>query len=178
MNADQLLKIFYSNWTSSADWQNLDEIAWMISEDMISVNPIPLLSYNSFKKKLKLAKSPKSKLIKTGESIAHMALKLTGADFLINNLKIKPENIFFEYPLSGFEVDLIDSNLNFPVECGDTSAIKLEKYLSLDKTEQFFIIPYPHLKDLLIYSFTAKAKFFEYNSFKKDYLNKKNAKLR
>ena len=107
-----------------------------------------------------------------------MALKLSGQQFLHQNLKIPESNILFEYPLIGFEVDVIDRNLNYPIECGDTSAIKLEKYLYLPSTKKFFVIPYPHLTNLLIYEFIACPAFFEYIKFKNQYSNQKNAKFR
>lgn len=178
MTADSLLKIFYSNLQLGADWQNLDEISWMISEDMILVTSLPPIKHQKFIRTLNKIKNSNTKLIRTGESISHMALKSEAANFLKEQFHLSDQDIRYEYPLVGFEVDVIDKNLNFPIECGDTSAIKLEKYLALPNTKKFFILPYPHFKDLTIYQFVSSPKFFEYLDFKHKHLNEKNAKLR
>src|SRR3989344_6558544 len=171
-------KIFYSNFPISADLENLQEISWMYEEEMFSLDRILLASSDKFQKRINQVLDPKFGLIKTGESYSHMALKSFGTDYLKVKLKIKPNAIFYEYPLIGFEVDLIDKGLHYPIECGDTSPIKLEKYLNLDTVINFSIIPYPRLQSVFLYKFVPNKKFKEYINFKKEYLNKKNASFR
>lgn len=117
-------------------------------------------------------------LIKTGESLLHMALKSIATDYLIKSCGLKRDYISYEYPLIGFEVDLIDKNLFYPSECGDTNAQKLEKFLALPTTKIFFIFPYPHTGDVKVYQFIALPLFFEYLEHKNSFLNNQRAKWR
>ena len=75
-------------------------------------------------------------------------------------------------------VDVIDKDLHFPTECGDTNALKLEKYLALPTTKKMLVLPYPHTEDVKVFEFCANPKFFEYIKHKHEFLNQKNAKLR
>lgn len=78
-------------------------------------------------------------------------------------------------PFMGFEVDVIDRSLTTPVECGDTNALKLEKYLSKDTVERFIVLPYPASDSGSLYNFTFTTlpRFQEYLDFKqKDSLAK------
>lgn len=69
--------------------------------------------------------------MKNGESFNHLALKSFATDYLTETFGVLKGDVRYEYPLNGFEVDVIDKSLYFPVECGDTNALKLEKYLIL-----------------------------------------------
>lgn len=78
----------------------------------------------------------------------------------------------------GFEVDVIDKGLRFPVECGDTNALKLEKYLALISTEKMLILPYPHSAGVKVFEFCANPRFFEYIKHKEIFLNEQRLKYR
>ena len=177
MTSDDFVKIFYSNFTPGIDWANIDEIAWMFQEGLFSLNSKIIATNDKFLERIDLVANPKYGLIKNGESFEHMALKSFGKDYLIQSFGVPVSTVKIEYPLIGFEVDVIDEDLYFPTECGDTNALKLEKYLVLPTTKRMLILPYPHSGDVRIFEFTANPQFFEYIKHKQSFLNQKNAKL-
>lgn len=178
MTSEDFAKIFYSNFTPNIDWANIDEIDWMHDEGLFAMQSKVIASGGELTDRIDFVSDPKNRFMKNGESIAHLALKSFGKDYLISNYNIPEEEIRYEYSLISFEVDVIDKDSHFPVECGDTNALKLEKFLYLPSTKSFLVLPYPHLKDLKIFEFQANPKFFEYIKHKQDFLNRKNAKLR
>lgn len=178
MKSEDFLKIFYSNFTLNADWVNIDEITWMYEQSLIRFSSKIMANHSQFEERLKQATDSKEVSLVEGESLTHLVLKRFAADYLVDSLGISRADIKYECPLSGFEVDVIDKNFYFPVECGDTNALKLEKFLYLPPTKSFLVLPYPHLQDLKIFEFQANSKFFEYIQHKQQFLNKKNAKLR
>ncbi|MBI2599330.1 hypothetical protein HYW43_00215 [Candidatus Daviesbacteria bacterium] len=178
MNAQAFLKIFHSNYPLNIDWANIDEIAWMYTEGLLQVSSTVLVSHQQFEKRLSQESESKSSKLREGESLTHLILKLFARDYLIKKLGVNHRDILFEYPLVGFEVDVIDRNLKFLIECGDTNALKLEKYLALPTTNKLFVLPYPQLEDLKIFEFSAKPRFFDYIKHKQIFLNRQNARFR
>ena len=178
MTSEDFVKIFYSNFSPNIDWANIDEITWMYQEGLFTVSTQLIASSDEFAKRIDLVMNPKKKFIKSGEGDEHLALKSFAADYLIKHCGVQEEDIQYECPLIGFEVDVIDKDLHFPAECGDTNVLKLEKFLHLPPTKTFLVLPYPRLEDLKIFEFQANPKFFEYVQHKQQFLNKKNAKLR
>lgn len=120
-------------------------------------------------------RDPKNGFLRNGESDGHLALKSFARDFLINCCGILEDDIKYEHPLIGLEVDVIDKGLHFPTECGGTNALKLEKYLSLPATKKMLLLPYPYSEDIKVFQFEAKPRFLEYIKHKHTYLNQKNA---
>lgn len=153
MTSDDFANIFYSNYSPNTDWANIDEINWMYQEELFTIS---------------------SKIIGSSDEF----LKKIDADYLTSDYGVLKEEIKFEYPFIGFEVDVIDKNLHFPTECGDTNALKLEKYLTLISTQKMLILPYPNASDVKIFEFQTTPKFFEYIKHKQTFLNQKNAKFR
>lgn len=178
MNSDDFVKIFYSNYSPNIDWANIDEITWMYEEGLFTVSVKVIAQNSEFIKRIDSVLDPKNGFIKNGESDGHMALKSFAVDYLTSRCEVAKEDIRIEYPLIGFEVDVIDKGLHFPTECGDTNALKLEKYLSLPSTKKVLILPYPHSESVKVFEFVANPKFFEYIKHKQNSLNQKNAKFR
>ncbi len=178
MTSNDFVKIFYSNFSPSIDWANIDEVTWMYQEGLFTLSFKVIASDEEFLKRVDFVLDPRNGLARSGESDAHLALKSFAKDYLIRYCNVSEGEIKYEYPLIGFEVDVIDEDLHFPAECGDTNALKLEKYLSLSNTKRMLILPYPHSGDLRIFEFVANPRFFEYIKHKKNFLNRKNAKLR
>jgi len=177
MTSEDFLKIFYSNSPLGIDWANIDEIAWMYQEELIQLDSIVLASHDEFEKRLDKATQSNQMSLREGESLTHLVMKMFATDCLINKLGISKDNILYEYALIGFEVDVIDRDLNFPTECGNTNALKLEKYLSLPHTKKMLILPYPNLEDLKVFQFQATPRFFDYIKHKQEHFNQRNAKL-
>lgn len=177
MTSEDFVKIFYSNFSPNIDWANIDEISWMYQEGLFNVSNKVVASQDEFIQRIDFVLDPSNGYMRNGESDGHLALKSFAKDFLIQYYSISDEDVRYEYPLIGFEVDVIDKDLRFPVECGDTNALKLEKYLALSTTDKMLILPYPH-SDVQIFQFQAKPRFFEYIKHKQNFLNRKNAKLR
>lgn len=178
MTSEDFLKIFYSNFSPNIDWANIDEITWMYQEDLFNVSSEVVASQDEFIKKIDFVLDPRNGYLRNGESNGHLALKSFARDFLTRSCGIPEEDIRYEYPLVGFEVDVIDKDLRFPTECGDTNALKLEKYLALPATDSMFILPYPHSAPVRVFQFEANPRFFEYIKHKQEFMNRKNAKLR
>lgn len=187
MTVYDFVKIFYSNYTPNIDWDNINEITWMYQEGLFTVSSQVISSDDEFIKRIDFVLDPKNGFMRSGESDSHMALKSFAKDYLISQCGVTENEILYEYPLIGFEVDVIDKDLHFPTECGDTNALKLEKFLALPTTKKMFILPYPHSEDLHIFEFVANPRFFEYikykqslrlKNLKQNFLNQKNAKLR
>lgn len=178
MTSDDFVKIFYSNFSLSIDWANIDEIAWMYQEGLFVVSSRVITSNDKFLKRIDFVLDPKNGFMRSGESDSHMALKSFAKDYLISQCGVPENEILYEYPLIGFEVDVIDKDLRFPAECGDTNVLKLEKFLALPTTKKMFILPYPHSEDLHIFEFVANPRFLEYIKHKQSFLNQKNAKFR
>lgn len=171
MTAEDFVRIFYSNSPRAIDWQNIDEITWMYQEGLITVEVETISSHDDFIQKIDFVLEPTNGLIRNGESAGHMALKSLAADFLQSKWHVK--DIHYEYNLIGFEVDVIDADLHFPCECGDTNAIKLEKYFEIPTTTVFTILPYAHEQDIKAYLFQVTPRFFEYLLFKQKQYSKK-----
>lgn len=178
MTNNDFRKIFYSNFTANIDWANVDEITWMFQEGLLTLNTEVIASNNEFLKRVDLVANPKYGLIKSGESFTHMALKSFAKDYLTLHFGIPVSKIKIEYSLVGFEVDVVDEDLCFPSECGDTNALKLEKYLSLPSTKKMLIFPYPHSENVKVFEFQANTQFFKYIEHKQNFLNQRNARLR
>ena len=178
MTNDDFVKIFYSNFSPSIDWANIDEITWMYQEGLFTISSKVIASDDEFLKRVDFVLDPKNGLTRNGESDAHLALKSFASDYLIKYCDVLEEQVRLEYPLIGFEVDVIDKDLSYPTECGDTNALKLEKYLGLPTTKKMLILPYPHSTDVKVFEFIANPSFFEYIKHKQKFLNQKNAKLR
>lgn len=178
MTSNDFKKIFYSNFSQYADWANIDEIAWMYQEGLFTISTKVIASSDEFLNRIDFVLNPKNGFIKSGESNQHLALKSFAKDYLIKYSNIREEDIRCEYPLVGFEVDVIDKDLHFPIECGDTNSLKLEKYLLLSSTDKMLVIPYPHAEDVKVFEFTANPNFFDYIKHKQNFLNQKNVKLR
>ena len=178
MTNDDFAKIFYSNFSQYADWENINEINWMYQQGLFTISSKIIASSDEFLKRIDFILDPNNRLIRSGESNQHLALKSLAKEYLIKYCNVVEKDLRDEYPLIGFEVDIIDKDLHFPMECGDTNALKLEKYLALPVTKKMLVLPYPHLKDLKIFEFIANPKFFEYIKHKQNFLNQKNAKLR
>lgn len=178
MTSDDFANIFYSNYTPNIDWANIDEINWMYKEELFTISSKIIGSSNEFMKKIDFVLNPKNNLIKSGESDQHLALKSFAVEYLTSDYGILKEEVKFEYPLIGFEVDVIDKDLWYPTECGDTNALKLEKYLGLPNTKRMLILPYPNANNVKIFEFQANPKFFKYIKHKQTFLNQKNAKFR
>jgi hypothetical protein len=132
--------IFSSNYRMNADISTIQDIAWMLGEKMIAVSAEKVATNKDFHKRIEEVSDPKAGLVKTGESFSHMALKSFAKDLLKTKYHLGSKDIFFEQPLVGFEVDVIDKNHHFPIECGDTNAQKLEKYLELSQTKEFILV--------------------------------------
>lgn len=178
MTSEDFAKIFYSNFTPAIDWANIDEIAWMYQEGLLNFSTIVIASLEEFTERIDFVSDAKNGFMKNGESDGHLVLKSFAKDYLTQFLGIKEEEICFEHPLIGFEVDVIDKDLHFPAECGSTNALKLEKYLALPSTKKMLIFPYPHSNELKVYIFEAKPSFFDYIKHKQNCLNQKNKGLR
>lgn len=178
MTSDDFVKIFYSNFSPGIDWANINEITWMYQEELFIISSKVIASDDEFLNRVDFVLDPKNKLARSGESDGHLALKSFAKDYLILHCEVPENEIRYEYPLIGFEVDVIDKDLSCPTECGDTNALKLEKYLSLPTTKRMLILPYPHSGDVKVFEFVANPGFFEYINHKKNFLNRKNAKLR
>lgn len=178
MTSEDFVKIFYSNFTLSIDWNNLDEISWMYQEGLFAVSVQVIAPPDEFIKRIDVVLDPKNGFLKSGENDGHLALKSFAKDYLISQCGVSEKDIRQEYPLIGFEVDLIDKDLHFPTECGDTNALKLEKYLALPATKKMLILPYPHSTEVKVFEFVANPRFFEYIQHKQNFLNQKNAQLR
>jgi len=178
MISEDFLKIFYSNFTPNIDWANIDEIAWMYQEGLFILSSYVIASNGEFLKRIDFVLDPKNGFIRNGESDTHMTLKSFAKDYLVSHCDVPENEIRYEYSLIGFEVDVIDKNLHLPTECGDTNALKLEKYLALPATKKMLILPYPHSGDVKVFEFSANPRFFEYIKHKQNFLNQKNAKLR
>lgn len=178
MTSEDFAKIFYSNFTPNIDWANIDEIAWMHQEGLFTVHQQVMASSAEFIKKIDYVLDPKNKFMKNGESEGHLALKSFAKDYLVEHYGISEKQITYEYPLIGFKVDVIDTTMHYPTECGDTNALKLEKYLFLPYTRKMLILPYSHSGDVKVFEFQANPRFFEYIKHKQDFLNQKNARFR
>lgn len=178
MTSDDFVKIFYSNFNQGIDWANIDEITWMYQEELFTMLSKVIASDDEFLKRVDFVLDPKNGLTRSGESDGHLALKSFAKDYLTLHCNVPENEIRYEYPLIGFEVDVIDKDLSYPTECGDTNALKLEKYLSLPTTKKMLILPYPHSADVKVFEFVANSRFFEYIKHKQKYLNRENAKLR
>lgn len=178
MTSDDFVKIFYSNYTPNIDWDNIDEINWMYQEGLFTVSSQAIASDDELLKRIDFVLDPKNGFMRNGESDRHMALKSFAKDYLILHCNVSGNEIRYEYPLIGFEVDVIDKDLHFPTECGDTNALKLEKFLVLHTTKKMFVLPYPHLGYVKVFEFVANSRFFEYIKYKQNFLNQKNVKLR
>lgn len=178
MTSEDFAQIFYSHFTPSIDWANIDEITWMYGEDLFAMQSSVIASAAELADMIDFVSDPKNGFMKTGESGTHLALKSFARDYLVRNLGILEKDVRYEYSLTGFEVDVIDKDLHFPVECGDTNALKLEKYLALPSTKKMLILPYPNLKDVKVYEFYTNPKFFEYIKHKATFLNKQRTKFR
>ncbi|EKD84799.1 MAG: hypothetical protein ACD_38C00158G0008 [uncultured bacterium] len=178
MVSEDFVKIFYSNFTLNIDWDNIDEITWMYNEGLFSMIAQPVALHDEFNERIELVSKPKNGFVRSGENGGHLALKSLARDHLVGHCNVLNGDVRYEYPLIGFEVDVIDKDLHFPVECGDTNVLKLEKYLFLPATKKMLILPYPHGEDVKVFMFEAKPRFFEYIIHKQNFLNQKNAKLR
>jgi len=178
MTSDDFVKIFYSNFSPNIDWDNINEISWMHQEGLFTISPQVIASNNEFLKRIDFVRDPKNGFMRNGESDGHLALKSFAKDYLIKHCGVSEKEIRYEYPLIGFEVDVIDKDLSFPVECGDTNALKFEKYLLLPSVKKMLILPYPHSTDVQVFRFEAKPRFFEYIKHKQNFLNRRSAKLR
>lgn len=178
MTSDDFAAIFYSNYSPNIDWANIDEITWMYQKELFTMSLKVIAPDDEFLKRIDFVSDPKNGFIRNGEKDGHMALKSFARDYLILHCNVPENEIRYEYPLIGFEVDVIDKDLSYPTECGDTNALKLEKYLSLPNTRKMLIFPYPHSADVKVFEFVANPKFFEYIKHKQSFLNQKNAKLR
>lgn len=178
MTSNDFVKIFYSNYTPNIDWNNIDEITWMYNEDLFTFTTQVIASNADFVERIDFVSDPKNGFMKNGEKDGHLALKSFAADYLVKYCGVQRSEIRYEYPLIGFEVDVVDKDTNFPTECGDTNALKMEKYLALPSTKKMFILPYPHSEDVKVFQFTVNPRFFEYIKHKQSFLNQKNAKLR
>lgn len=178
MTSEDFLKIFYSNFTPNIGWANIDEINWMYQEGLFTLSSKVIASSNEFLERIDFVLDPKNKFMRNGESGGHLALKSLATDYLISYCGVLEKDIRYEYPLIGFEVDVIDKSLHFPAECGDTNALKLEKYLALSTTREMLILPYPDSRNVKVFLFESKSRFFEYIQHKQSFLNQKNAKLR
>lgn len=178
MKSEDFAKIFYSNFNPVIDWANIDEIAWMYQESLFTVDQQVIAQGDEFIKRIDFVLDPRNGFIKSGEQDRHVALKSFAKDYLILHCGVSENNIRYEYPLIGFEVDVIDKDLHCPVECGDTNALKLEKYLALPSTEKMLILPYPQSVGVKVFEFCAKPRFFEYIKHKETFLNKQRLKYR
>lgn len=178
MTSDDFVKIFYSNYTPNIDWANIDEVNWIYQEELFTLSSKVIASNGEFLKRIDFVLDPKNGFLKSGEKDGHLALKSFATDYLMKSCGVPKSGVHYEYNLIGFEVDVIDKNLYYPTECGDTNALKLEKYLSLPSTKKMLILPYPHTGDVKVFEFVAHPRFFEYIKHKQNFLNQKNARLR
>lgn len=133
----------------------------MYQEGLFTLSSQIIASRDEFIKRIDLVLDPTKGFVRNSESDGHLALKSFASDYLIKYCDILEEQVRFEYPLVGFEVDVIDKGLHFPTECGDTNALKLEKYLSLPDTKKMLILPYPHSQDVKVFEFVSNPSFFE-----------------
>lgn len=69
---------------------------------------------------------------------------------------------------------MICEDLYFPVECGDTNALKLEKFWLPSSIKKMLVLPYHNSLEVKLYIFRQAPVFFEYIEHKKKYLNQKN----
>ena len=173
MTSDDFVKIFYSNYTPNIDWANIDEIVWMYQEGLFTISSKIVASNSEFIKRIEFVLDPKNGFLKSGEKDGHLALKSFATDYLIKSCGVVENEVHYEYNLIGFEVDVIDKDLCYPTECGDTNALKLEKYLALPTTKRMLILPYPHSGDVKIFEFYANTQFLKYTKYKQNFLNKK-----
>lgn len=178
MDSDNFVKIFYSNYSPNIDWANIDEITWMYQEGLFTLSSKVIASNDEFLKRIDFVIKPKNGYIRNGESDGHLALKSFAKDYLVLHCKVPENEVRFECALIGFETDVIDKGLQFPTECGDTNALKLEKYLTLPTTKKMLVLPYPHSGNVRVFEFVANPRFFKYIKYKQNFLNQKNSKLR
>lgn len=177
MTFDDFLNIFYSNSPFSTDRESLEDISFMYQEGLITVESEEIASHDDFINRIDYVTEAKNGFTRSGESYSHLAIKSFARDYLKAKGVLESE-ILYEQVLAGFEVDVIDKNLHFPIECGDTNALKLEKYLSLSFTKAFLVIPYPKLKAVTLYKFCTEKSFFKYLEFKSEYFRKIRGMLR
>lgn len=150
----------------------------MYQEKLFTVSSRDIASNDEFLERIDFVLNPKNRFVRSGENDGHLALKSFAKDYLTLHCGVPENEIKYEYPLIGFEVDVIDKDLAYPVECGDTNALKLEKYLTLPSVKRMFIFPYPHAEDVKVFEFQVNPSFFDYIKHKQTFLNRKNAKLR
>lgn len=169
MTLNDFAHIFYSNYSPSTDWEQLSEILWMYEEKLLSVERSSFLSIDEFHELIKKIENKRYKFVlESGDSIKHQALKLAASELLTDKFGVAKKDILYEESFMGFEVDVIDTFLTTPIECGDTNALKLEKYLSKDTIKRFIVLPYPISDSNSLYSFTFTPlpRFREYLDFK------------
>ncbi len=175
MNKFDLAKIFYSNYTASTDWEMMEEISLMLEERMLDIQSIVAASYADFLKAIDQINTGRYKhVVESGDSIRHQALKIVATNFLINRFNLSSDDIKYELPFFGYEVDVCDKGFKYLCECGDTNSKKLEFYLTQPDVESMVIFPYPKdSNSLTAYLFTPRPIFKEYISFKHQYMRDK-----
>lgn len=175
MTVNDLAKIFYSNYLASTDWDELSEISWMLENNLLSFNKSWVCSHRQFINKVSLIQEERFKhVIESGDGIRHQALKLIVTNLLNAKYGIDLTDILYEHVFLGFEVDVIDKNLGYPTECGDSNPQKLEKYLASPTVKHVLILPYPlDGRDPQVFIFSARPEFQKYISFKNDFIRKK-----
>ncbi|HDQ23031.1 MAG TPA: hypothetical protein ENN28_03615 [Candidatus Uhrbacteria bacterium] len=151
-----LLNIFYSNSRLGIDYQAIDELNFLIKEKIINFSENKLAELMEFYKIIDKLKNEEIKEFDyQGGQIRHMSLKILGEKLLRNlNKKSKIENIFHNrYP------DLISSDKQIIIECGDTDPNKIIEYFNLSVVK-IFILPYPDNESdfLYFYEFTCNKK--------------------
>ncbi|MFA5188312.1 MAG: hypothetical protein WC460_03050 [Patescibacteria group bacterium] len=164
-SSNKLIDIFYSNSRLNVDYQALEELNFLIDEEIIKFKEKEFNSIEEFHEIIEQLIKKEIKIFDyQGGETRHMALKYLGEKFLLGeNKKVKIESLFHgRYP------DLISEDQEFIIECGDTDPNKIIEYFLLGVVK-LYLIPYPdddsdHLK---LYEFSCELdELMEYKKFR------------
>lgn len=170
-----IANIFYSNFTPAIDWEMVEDISWMFNEGILKLEVISVAKTDKFLKEIDLIQDERYKHVyESGGSIRHQALKKLAAEFLMSRYKVRSDDIRYEYPFYGYEVDVSDLHFGYLCECGDANPAKVEFYLLQPLVKALITLPYPkNNASVKAYIFSPGSKFVEYVTFKKRYFRNK-----
>jgi hypothetical protein len=151
---NELIYIFYSNYTSGVDTFLIGLVKLALSEKVVFMEKIAATDKTTYDKHVDYIYAHKNKIDFGGgpQEVGHQALKLIAADyFKSKNIPYK-----FEKEFCGRYIDVASSDLSIIIECGNTDPEKIFDYFSGEQTKETLILPYPSSDsdNLFFYRFT------------------------
>lgn len=145
MKPQELLDLFYSNYSTNFDYEAIKEIYEILCAGYIKITKVEICAMGQFDKIMDKVLSGEIAICDyDGGGKKHIALKIIAGKYILKHFHQKCS---YEVNFYGRRPDVTSKEKDIIFECGDTDPRKIMEYLEADENLTVFILPYHRTDD-------------------------------